>query len=55
MRDKLYPITYQGKKYLEKDCDEIFTAYYTSIHSLRYDGSVYVGDGISITPDGEWV
>lgn len=54
MKNRLYPITYKGKIYKEKDCSGIFTSFYNSIESLRYNMSVYIGDGMSIFPDGEW-
>jgi len=53
-KEKLYPINYNGKVYRKKDCNSIFASFYTTQHALRFDGSVYVSDGMSITPDGEW-
>lgn len=54
MNKKLYPIEFRGKIYLEKDCSDIFKSFYTGFYSLRYDKSVYVGDGMSVYPDGSW-
>lgn len=53
--NNLYPINYKGKIYYEEDCSGIFTSFYTSRYSLQFDGSVYVGEGMSVFPDGEWV
>ena len=54
MEEKLYPLNYKGKIYYENDCNDIFASFYTSVYSLQFDGSVYVADGMSIAPDGEW-
>lgn len=55
MSDNLYPLKFNNKLYYEKDCDGTFAAFYTSRYSLRWDGSVYVGDGMSVYPNGEWI
>lgn len=53
--EELYPIYFNGKWYEEKDCDDIFTAFYSGPYSLGVDCSVYVGDGMRICPDGKWI
>lgn len=54
MSNNLYPITFKGKQYYEDDCNGVFSSFYTSKYALRWDGSVYVGDGMSVYPNGEW-
>lgn len=51
---KLYPIYYKDKKWSEEEVDDIFRAYYHTQFALDYQTSVYVGDKMRITPDGEW-
>jgi len=55
MEEKLYPLVYKGRVFKEEDCKDIFTLFYHSKDSIQSDGSVYVADGLSITPDGEWL
>lgn len=56
MREKknLYPILYKGRLWHEKDCHELFVAFYHSNSDLDFNMSVYVGEGERITPDG-WI
>lgn len=55
MKDKLYPIYYNGKKYKKEDVNDVFGCFYHSKDSLDDRMSVYVGDGMRITPNGDWV
>lgn len=55
MTEKLYPIKYMGKVWEESDVNDIFSLFYNSKSSLDADMSVYVGDGMRITLDGEWI
>lgn len=50
-RIKKFPIFYDGKWYKEKDCGELFLAFYTCIEALRPDGSVYIGDKTWVYPN----
>jgi len=50
---KLYPIYYEGKKYTEEECNDIFKAFYTCIEAYNHDVGVYVSEGMWIGPDGE--
>lgn len=54
MKENLYPVEFRGKKYYEKDCNSIFKSFYHHPMSLRFDNSVYVSEGMSIFPNGEW-
>ncbi len=47
-----YPLQYNQKTYHEKDCSPLFRAFYYGADTLRDDGSVYIGDGLSVYPDG---
>ena len=53
-KNKLYPIQYKGKLWYEKDCHDLFVAFYHSKSDLDFNMSVYVGDGERIAPNG-WV
>lgn len=48
----LYPITYNGRNWEEAECDSIYRSFFTCREAMRDDGSVYVGDGTSVYPDG---
>jgi hypothetical protein len=50
--DCIYPFYWNGREWHEEDCDDVFVAFYTSKLALRYNGSVYIGDGVSVFPDG---
>jgi hypothetical protein len=51
-KEKLFPVYFNGKKYYEKDCNDIFLAFYHSKTSLNGLGGVYLSEGIWIYPDG---
>lgn len=55
MNNNLYPIKFNDKLYYEKDCDGTFVAFYTNRYALRIDGFVYIGDGMSVNPEGKWI
>lgn len=50
---KLYPVVYEGSVYNFEDCSEIFRNCYNSRESLNCDGGVYIGEGLSVFPDGK--
>jgi hypothetical protein len=51
----LYPFKFNDKIYNEKDCDEVFIAFYHDKESLNCTGGfVYVGDDVWVNPDGEF-
>lgn len=52
MNKNMFPVKYDEKLWKEKDCNGVFLSYYHSPYSLRFNSSVYIGDGISIFPDG---
>lgn len=54
MDEKLYPLEYKGKLWNIEDVNDIFRTFYHSEYSLAVDMSVYVSEGMRITPDGEW-
>lgn len=54
-RKKLYPIFYKDKWWYKKDCSDVFTAVYHE--KYQWDNllglpPIYVGDGMSVYPDG---
>lgn len=50
--DSMFPVFYNGKKWYEDDCDDMFLAFYHCEEALNGDGGVYVGDDMSVYPDG---
>jgi len=52
MKDKMFPVIYNGKSYSEKECDEMFLAYYVCPEALNCDGGVYFTEGLWVYPDG---
>lgn len=54
MNERKFPIMYKGREWYEKDCSDIFLCFYSGQDSLSWDQSVYVSEGMRITPDGEW-
>lgn len=55
MSKGLYPVEFKGKKWKEKDCNDIFVAYYYDEFSLDGAKSVYVSNDDRIQPDGTWI
>lgn len=55
MEEKIYPLHFKGKLWKEEEVDDIFRSFYHTKLSLDHRTSVYVGDGLRRTPDGEWV
>lgn len=55
MEENLYPIKYKGKLWSIEEVNDVFRAFYHTRFALDYRESVYVGDGMRVTPDGEWV
>lgn len=53
--EQLYPITYRGEKLTKRDCHPVFVNTYTSRRALRFNTSVYLSGGMSVTPKGEYV
>ena len=53
--NQLYPITYNGVVYTEKNVDEVFECFYTCREAVLSDGSVYMSDNMYVFPDGEMV
>lgn len=51
-KEKLFPVIFNGEKYYEKDCSDIFLAFYHDRNSLNCLGGVYLSDGEWIYPDG---
>jgi len=47
----MFPIYYNGKKYYEEDCDEVFLAFYEPAAMTPF--GVYMSEGVWITPDGK--
>ncbi len=51
-QEQIYPFYWNNREWSEEDCDEVFVSFYTAKIARRDDGSVYIGDGVSIFPDG---
>ena len=55
IKEKLYPIFFKGKKYYEKDCDDLFAGVYNDRESYELGGGgVYISNGFTIFPDGTY-
>ena len=50
--ENLYPVYYEGKRYFEKDCDEMFLCFYHTVHALNGDRGVYMFEDVWVYPDG---
>ena len=48
----LFPVFFKGKKYFEKDCDDVFLAVYTCKEALNWEGGVYLSNDTWVYPDG---
>lgn len=55
MEEKIYPLYYKDKFWKEEEVDDIFSCYYFTKLALDHRTSVYVGEGLRRTPDGDWV
>lgn len=55
MDEKIYPVYYKGRFWREDDVNDIFRCFYHAKLSLDERVSVYVSEGLRITPDGEWL
>jgi hypothetical protein len=53
--EDLYPIHYKGVDWGEKDVHDVFAVFYHTRYALDEAMSVYVGEDMRITPDGEWI
>lgn len=53
-KEKIYPIFYKGRSWKEDEVNDIFSCFYHCEESLNSEMSVYVADGMWISPDGEW-
>jgi hypothetical protein len=51
-KEKLFPVYFEGKKYYEKDCDDVFLAFYHCKEALNDLGGVYLSEDIWVYPDG---
>jgi|TARA_Y100000034_G_scaffold81383_1_gene97536 hypothetical protein len=51
-KNKLFPIYFKGKKYLEKDCNDVFLGFYTSKEALNEENGVYLAEDMWVYPDG---
>ena len=50
--DESFPLSYKGKLWREKDCNDVFLAFYNGPYSILGDGGVYMFHGDYIYPDG---
>jgi hypothetical protein len=55
MQEKIYPLYYKGRFWKKEEVNDIFRAFYHTKMALDYQTSVYVSEGLRITPDGEWL
>lgn len=51
--NSMFPIEYNGKLWYEKDCNDVFLAFYNDFYSLNHDCSVYMMAGDYVFPDGK--
>ena len=49
---QLYPIRFNGKQYIEQDCNDLFIAYYQTRTALIDGMGVYISNGDWIDPVG---
>jgi hypothetical protein len=52
IQEHLFPITYNGKEYYEKDCDEMYLTFFNDVMALNQNAGVYMSDGMWVYPDG---
>ena len=50
--EELFPVYFNGKKYYEKDCNDVFLACYHCREALNGLSGVYLSEGIWVYPDG---
>lgn len=50
--NRMFPLSYKGKLYYEKDCNDVFLAFYHDSSCLQEDTSVYMMGSDRIFPDG---
>jgi len=50
--EELFPVYFKGKKYYEKDCNDVFLALYDCREALSGWSGVYLSEGIWVYPDG---
>lgn len=48
----LYPVYFNGQQYQQDQCAELFVSVYTERCQLNNAGGIYLGDGMSVYPDG---
>lgn len=48
----LFPLNYKGKLWKEKDCHELFLAFYNDRQNLTSECAVYIANGDWVFPDG---
>lgn len=51
-KESLFPVYFNGKKYLKDDCDDVFLAFYHCKESLNDLSGVYLSEGTWVYPDG---
>lgn len=51
-QDTVFPVTFNGKQYYEKDCNDAFLAFYSEKEALNFEGGVYMAEGTWVYPDG---
>jgi hypothetical protein len=48
----IYPITFENIVYYEKDCTDLFNAYYTSRNQLIDGIGIYINNNEYVSPNG---
>ena len=48
----LYPVYFNDQQYQQDQCAELFVSVYTDRCQLNGAGGIYLGDGMSVYPDG---
>lgn len=54
-KKSIYPVSFEGKLWFENQVDETFKSFYHTRDALDWQNSVYVGDGLRIFPNGDFI
>ena len=52
--ESIWPVLYNGKKWYEKDCDELYVSMYEFREQLNLESGIYLTEGICLYPDGTY-
>lgn len=49
---EMFPVMYDGVPYYKEDCSDVFLCVYHNVQCLRYNNTIYLGDGMVVAPNG---